>query len=58
MSVLQDSRDVPAALLQYAVIAADRQLWGEAAKGAVLLLAAAPRDRQAQQLLARAVQVR
>jgi hypothetical protein len=58
MSVLEDSRDVPAALLQYAVIAADRQLWGEVAKGAVLLLAVVPMDRQGQQLLAQAVQVR
>jgi hypothetical protein len=58
MSVLKDIRDAPAALRQYAVIAADRQLWGEVAKAAVLLLAVAPRDRQGQQLLAKAVQVR
>jgi hypothetical protein len=36
----------------------DRQLWGDVAKVTVRLLAAAPRDKQGQQLLAKAVQVR
>ncbi|WIA31077.1 hypothetical protein OEZ86_001104 [Tetradesmus obliquus] len=51
------SSSVPAtALRQYAVIAADRQLWGEVVKVAVRLLAKVPGDKQGRQLLARAVQ--
>ncbi|KAF6255223.1 hypothetical protein COO60DRAFT_1662566 [Scenedesmus sp. NREL 46B-D3] len=56
VSVLDSSTSVPAALRQYAVVAADRQLWADVAKVTVRLLAAAPEDRQGQQLLARAVQ--
>jgi hypothetical protein len=58
MSVLEGRKDVPAALRQHAAIAADKQLWGEVAKVTVRLLAVASRDKQGQQLLAEAVQVR
>ncbi|KAF8068189.1 hypothetical protein HT031_001875 [Scenedesmus sp. PABB004] len=44
------------ALRQAGRIAADRGLWGDAARVAVRLLARAPRDAEAQRLLARAAQ--
>jgi hypothetical protein len=59
MSLLESSSSSvpPAALRQYAVVAADRQLLGDVAKVAVRLLGKVPWDKQAPQLLARAVQV-